>query len=365
MIKIEVSEGKIPWVVGIGTILLGILCIVLCVLYPGKSMMSGIPYYLLVCTVPVTIILAGVWLCLDARNRRLTVEDEALCYTNWSGRKAVFTLNDIAYCRTALENRGNRDYLKLYDAKDAVLCKLEYNMTGCTLFLQYLIDNQIKIECSEKSDYFLKSMLHAHMTSIFPEAIQDVVNAAYKEAKELVCKWTEDNGKLGVEWKMGLADYLEGEISEKKQLWEQKSCSVTMIYNHIQDEQENNPGAISEGLTANLSADMSESLMVNPSEDMSESLSVNPPEGYIIAIEGYLLKDGEFVIDKKDKAVCICAPIICVLQSLKIGEGLKISHYNDAVEELSMQLADLADALPRNRYHTETLSLNHELKDRL
>lgn len=318
MIKIEVSEGKIPWVVGIGTILLGIFCIVLCMLYPDKSMRSGPRYYLLVCAVSATIILAGIWLCLDAKNRKLVVEDEAICYTNWLGRKTLFSLNDIAYCRTALENRGNRDYLKLYDVKDSMLCKLEYNMTDCIMFLQYLIDNQIKIECSEKSDYFLKSMLHMHMISISPAAIQDVVNAAYKEAKELVCKWIEDNRKLGVEWKIGIVDYLEEEISEKKQLWEQKSCSV-----------------------------------------------VNLPEGYIVAIEGYLLKDGEFVIDKKGKAVCICVSIISVSKSLKIGEELKISHFKDAVEELSLQLADLADALPRNRYHTETLSMNHELRDSL
>lgn len=318
MVKIEVNEGKIPWIVGIGTILFGMLYAVLCLRYPDRTMKSTALYYFLVCFGAAIIILAGVWLCLDARNRKLVVEDTALCYTNWCGRKTVFSLSDIAYCRTVFENDGSRNYLKLYDIKDNKLCKLEYNMTDCTVFLQYLIDNQVKIDCLETSDYSLKSMLH--MTSISQEAIPDVVNAGYKEAKELVWKWIEDNRKFGVEWKMGIAAYLSQEISVKKQLWEQKSYDVK---------------------------------------------TVNLPEGYIVAIEGYLLKDGEFVINRKNEAICFFIPIIGVSKSMKIGETLKISHFRDAQEELSIQLSDLADALPRNRYHTEALSLNHELIDSL
>lgn len=330
MIKIEVNEGKIPWVVGIGTILFGILCIVPFVRYPDKSMRNG-P---LVCAVFAAIILAGIWMCFYAKNRKLVVEDESICYTNWLGRKTAFSLNDIAYCRAALENRGNRDYLKLYDVKDNILCKLEFNMTDSIIFLQYLLDNQIKVECSEKSDYFLKSTLQWHMmASISPEEIRDVVNAAYKEVKELVRKWTDDNGKFGVEWKTGILPFLEEEVSRKKQLWELKSCNVPLPYANVQDKPE------------------------NP--------AVNLPEGYIIGVEGYLLKDGEFVIDKKGKAVCIYVPIISVSQSMKIGESMKISHLNYTVEQTSTLLAKLADALPRNRYHTEMLTLNHELKDSL
>lgn len=321
MIKIEVNEGKAPWIVGIVTILFGILYGVLCIMYPDKSAKSDMLYYLLVYPVAVLIILAGVWLCLDAKNRKLIVEDAALCYTNSFGRKSSFLLSDIAYCRTAMENGGNRDFLKLYNTQDKKLCKLEYNMCDCTVFLQYLIDNQVKIECSEKSDYMLKSMLN--MTSVSTEEISGVVNSTYKEAKELIKKWLEENSKLGVEWKMGIVTYLENEIEEKKQLWEQTSCGVV------------------------------------------ESESGNLPEGYIIAIEGYLLKDGEFVINKKDRVVGIFATVIRVSKSLKIGEKLKISNFKDVSEELSAQLTILAEILPRNRYHTETLLLNHELRDSL
>lgn len=321
MIKIEVKEGKAPWIVGIVTILFGILYGVLCTTYPDKSAKSGMLYYLLVYPVAVLIILAGVWLCVDAKNRKLVVEDAVFCYTNSFGRKLSFALSDIAYCRTAMENGGNRDFLILYNKHGKKLCKLEYNMRDCALFLQYLIDNQVKIECSEKSDYMLKSMLN--MTSVSPEEISGAVNSAYKEAKELIRKWIEENSKLGVEWKMGIVTYLENEIEEKKQLWEQTSCGVV------------------------------------------ESASGNLPEGYIIAIEGYLLKDGEFVINKKDRAVGIFAMVIRVSKSLKIGENLKISYFKDVSEELSAQLTILTETLPKNRYHTEALVLNHRLRDSL
>lgn len=321
VIKIEVYEGKAPWIVGIVTILFGILYGVLCTMYPDKSAKSDILYYLLVYPVAALIILAGVWLCMDAKNRKLVVEDAALCYTNSFGRKFSFLLSDIAYCRTAMENGGNRDFIKLYNEQNEKLCKLEYNMRNSIVFFQYLIDNQVKIECSEKSDYLLKYMLNT--TSISHEEIPNAVNDAYKEAKEIFRKWIEKNKSFGVEWKTGIAAYLESEIEVKKQLYEQTGCRVEY------------------------------------------SLSGNLPEGYNIVIEGYLLKDGEFVINGMGKPVCYDIKIISVSKSLKVGGGQKISNYNSVADILPSRLEVLEVTLPKRRYHTEALVLNHELKDSL
>lgn len=321
MIKIEVKEGKAPWIAGIATILFGILYGILCTIYPSQSLKSGILYYLMVYPVAVLITLAGTWLCMTAENRKLEVEDAVLCYTNSFGIKYPFLLNDIAYCRTAMENGGNRDFIKLYNLQDKLLCKLEYNMCDSIVFFQYLIDNQVKIECSEKSDYMLKYMLN--LESISPEAVAFAVNDAHKEVKKLIRIWIEKNKKFGVEWKTGIAAYLESEVDKKKQLWEQTSC------------------------------------------DIANFLCGKLPEGYTIVLEGYLLKDGEFVINKRGKAVCFIITIISVAQSLKVGEELKIGCFKNVSEELSAQLDMLEITLPRNRYHTETLVLNHELKDSL
>ncbi|MCM1047927.1 MAG: hypothetical protein NC433_05840 [Clostridiales bacterium] len=325
MIKIEVKEGKAQWISGIGVILCGIAYGVIVTVVPTKSAKGEIIYYLLVYLTAAVCILAGAWLCMGAKNRKLLIEDTALCYTNCFGKRRKFALSDIAYCRTALENGGNRNYLKLYDVEYKKLCKLEYNMCDSALFLQYLIDNQVKIECSEKSDYMLKNMLE--METISQEAIADTVNNVYKEAKALIGEWTEKNKSFGVSWKMGLAAYNDNEIEDKKQLWEQKGCAM--------------------------------------SENLSGNSTENLPEGYIIAMECYLLKDSEFVINKRGKAICFFAPVISTSKSLKVGEILKISNYRNAVSELSYGLKELANELPRNRYHTETLVLQHELKDGL
>lgn len=321
MIKIEVKEGKSPWIAGIVTILFGILYGVLCTIYPSQSLESGRLYYLLVYPVAVLITLAGTWLCMDAENRKLVVEDAVLCFTNSFGIKHPFVLSDIAYCRTAMENGGNRDFIKLYNSQDKLLCKLEYNMPGSIVFFQYLIDNQVKIECSGKSDYMLKYMLS--MESITPEAVSAAVNDSYKEVKERIKTWLEKNKKFGVEWKTGITAYLESEVDAKKQLWEQTSC------------------------------------------DIANFLCGKLPEGYNIVVECYLLKDGEFVINKKGNTVSIVITIISVTKSLKVGEELKIGNSKCVSEELSMQLDMLEADLPRNRYHTEALVLNHELKDSL
>ena len=321
MIKIEVYEGKAPWIAGIVTILFGILYGVLCTIYPRQSVKGGMLFFLMVYLVASLIILAGVWLCMDAKNRKLVVEDAALCYTNSFGRKFSFLLGDIAYCRTAMENGGNRDFIKLYNEQNEKLCKLEYSMRNSILFLQYLIDNQVKIECSEKSDYLLKYMMNT--IPISPEEIPTVVNDAHKEAKEIFKKWVEKNKRFGVEWKTGIAAYLESEIEVKKQLYEQTGCRTEY------------------------------------------DLSGNLPEGYDIVIEGYLLKDGEFVINGRGKPVCYDIKIISVSKSLKVGGGQKISNYNSVSDILPSRLEVLEVTLPRRRYHTEALVLKHELKDSL
>lgn len=316
MIKIEVYEGKIPWVVGIGTILFGILFAVFATLYPDESILLFT--YLFI----ALIIGAGIWLCMDGKNRKLTVEDMALCYTDWRGRKKNFTLDEIGYCKAALE-AGNKDYLKLYDLLGKKLCKLEFNMKNCSLFLQYLLDNQVKIECSEKSDIYLKIMIETK--TVCPEEIPAVVNDSYDKVKTLIWEWVKMHSNFGAEWKTGIAVYLEEELSDKKQLWEQEGYYGVSCFDK---------------------------------EKM--------PEGYLIVIEGYLQKDGEFVIDKKNRAVSFSIPVISVLQSLRIGESIKISCFSDIMQEgLSAELAALAHMLPKNRYHTETISLKHELKERL
>lgn len=315
MIKITVNEGKLPWVVGIGTILAGVLFTAACIVYARPSGESNA----VVWPVVSLIILSGIGLCMSGRNRKLTVEDMNICYVNWFGRKKSFTLDEIGYCKSAMETgRENRDYLKLYDLQGDRLCRIEFNMRESVTFLQYLLDNKVRVECSEKSDFFLKSMIE--MKSLCPEEVPRAVNEAYEAAKQCIREWTEQNKRFGVEWKTGIAVYLAQELSDRRQLWEQSGC---------------------------------------------QWMTQNFPEGYLILVEAYLLKDGQFVIDKKNRVVAVSASVITVSNSMQVGETLKIRLFSTVVEELREQLLCLHHVLPKNRYHTEEIVLRHELRERM
>lgn len=319
MIKIEVNEGKTPWIIGIATILIGVGLAFVPAAYRGESMLVIVSAYAAV----FLIVCSGIWLCVNAANRKLTVEESRICYSNWCGRKKTFSLDEIGYCKAAFENRGNNDYLKLYDLLGEKLCKLEFHMKDSLLFLQYLIDNRIQIECSEKSDPYLRVIINTAF--ICQEEIPEKIERIYEEAGIRIAEWLKKNPKFGVEWKTGIAVYLEKDMEENRQLSEQKGYT--------------------------------DKLHFSKDKEMREEI----PEGYLIALEGYLQKDGLFVMDKKNHAVSFYVPIVRVTQSMQVGEKLKIRFFESAPEDLEEQLSVIESFLPVNRYHTEEISLNHEL----
>ena len=317
MIKIEVKEGLLPWVVGIGAVFAGILLIFVTAAYPDDSTSVMLGAYLII----FCMIGAGIFLCMNAKNRKMIVEDTSLCYMNCFGKKKNFSLEEICYCKAAFENGGSKDYIKLYDFNNKKLCKLEFNMKNAGEFLTYLLDNQIKVECTGKTEEKLKDVINAE--ALCPEEIPETVNGVLEEAKNLAEKWVKENKKFGVEWKMGIAVYLYENFSWKKQIWEQ--------------------------------------------EGYEEALSsTNLPEGYLIGIEGYLQKDGQFVVDKKNQAVAFFSQLISVSKSYRIGEETTVHFWGNIVlEKISEELAYWTDRLPRKRYHTEQLVLRHELKEKI
>lgn len=313
MIRIEVKEGKLPFIVGIGTILAGGLYTAAAVSHPEAltmtEVLSGGIIFLVIC--------AGICLCLEAHNRKLIVEDAKLCYINWYGKKKHFTLEEIGKCKTAFENAGRKDYIKLYDLQGEKLCKLEYNMKDGILLLQYLLDNQVKVECSEKSDWYLQSIINAETLTV--DEIPAQVNAIYEKTDALVKEWVEKHRQFQANWRMGIFVYLEKDWKQDKQPWEQI------------------------GYTG---------------DDF--------PEGCMIMIEGYLQRDGQFVIDQKNRAVVFYMSVVSVSKSWKIGESIKVRLWgHDTLKEAAEQLALLTDMLPKRRYHTEDIVLCHELKERL
>ncbi|MBD5444819.1 MAG: hypothetical protein HDR29_04630 [Lachnospiraceae bacterium] len=330
MVKIEVKEGKLPWVIGSGTIAAGIVIGILSVVYaknPGYINNSFL--------VVLAIIFAGAMMCLCAKNRGITVQDEKLCYKNCFGKKKTFALSDIGYCSVALESGSSRDYLILYDISGNKLCKLEFNMKNTDIFLRYLVDNEIKIECSKKSDMYLKWMVNTRPIAL--GEVRTVLKEVCDKADRLIAEWIKRNENFGAQWKFGLAFYMEDKFGKEKQLWEQEGAPAEVI-DVLWDD-----------------------IRIELSGNFAEDRKIILPEGLFVVIEGYLQKDGKFVIDRKDRAVFVAAELMHVAKSMNMEEELKLYFCGDALEHISEQLLYYEKVLPRRRYHTGELELRHEL----
>ncbi|MDE6663839.1 MAG: hypothetical protein K2K46_10930 [Lachnospiraceae bacterium] len=318
MIRIEVKEGKLPWFIGSGTIAAGVIIGVLSVVYAKNPLYINNSFL-----VVLAIIFAGAIMCLCAKNRSLTVQNEQLCYKNCFGKKKTFALNDIGYCSVALESSGGRDYLILYDISKTKLCKLEFNMKNADTFLRYLVDNEIKIECSKNSDMYLKWLVNTR--PIASGEVKTVLKEVCDKADRLIAEWIKRNENFGAQWKFGVAFYMEDKFGQEKQLWEQEGA----------------PKEVAEVLL----------------ENRTDKL----PEGLFIVIEGYLQKDGKFVIDRKNRAVFVAAELMHVAKSMNMEEELKLYFGGDALEHISEQLLYYEKVLPKRRYHTGELEFGHEL----
>ena len=323
MIKILVRERKSTAVIGIGTILFGLLVGVS--LWYFRKADSSLQQIVLACLAALGIILSGICFCMVYKNRRLQIEDMKLYYSNWLGKKKQFSLDDIGYCR-------QRESLILYDLMGNKLCKLEFGMTQIIDLQLYLIDNGVEID-SGKAD---KKMLDAimGMRTIENSEIAKELDRVREEAQKHRQEWKVKADKLGASFRIGFACYLESELREDGQLWEQTSSADDWI-------------SFADGISVTLS---------NRSADRL-------PAGFLIALEGYLQKGGEYVMNRKEQAVCLVVPVIHVIKSYRIGQETKTVLYGDSLQEWRNQMEDLLESLPKRRYHIGEITLRQKLKE--
>ena len=62
-------------------------------------------------------------------------------------------------------------------------------------------------------------------------------------------------------------------------------------------------------------------------------------------------------MDKKERTVNFCIPVIRVVNSMQTEEKRKIRFFEDTIDELVEQLAFFDEMLPKNRYHTGDILL--------
>ncbi len=321
-IRFQVRENNMALFAGVFAIGAAIAVLVLRLLYPSAEdiKMRSLFFY------PALLLMAGTgtFCCVKFFLRGLSVEEMNLHYVNSMKKRKDFNLDGIGYCKISFLGRGSgKNFIGLYDLVGDELCKLDFSMRGTTELLEYLRDNRVKIEYTEKTRQYLSGLGYTwNDTDICQEQIAGCADTFYEAAREVVQEWEKKNNKFGVCWEFGLAEYAEKDLRPEKNLWECKS-SVQRAAGE-------------------------------------EAL----PEDYVCVLEGFLKKGGEYVIDKHGEAVAFFVSYIERSKSYQVGEGLKLRKRDEGflLEELRSRLEWLAWKLPREKYHTENLTLQHDLK---
>lgn len=83
----------------------------------------------------------------------------------------------------------------------------------------------------------------------------------------------------------------------------------------------------------------------------------------VCMLEAYLKKNNEYVIDRKGNMVAVQIPYLVKSKSYQIGEGERIRKTKESflTDWLKQYLFQLTEILPRQKYHTEAISLPYEL----
>lgn len=316
-ISFRVREYRIVIAAGVLTILFTLFILIMGLKYPSADGNRIIFYSAL-----LILLIIGIGCCIRGIFHSLTVEEMNMHYVNCMGRKTSFTLDDIGYCKMKLGS--NQQKLILYDLLGNKLCKLESDMKGSGDFLRYLLDNRVRVECkAEQAGYSNMPALEAYLreTAVCEEEIPKCADGLYGKVRDMLLEWEKQNKSFGAYWEFGYGEFSAADLENgKDELWSRRS-------------------SIHE-LTAEL------------------------PEDYACILEAYLKKDNEYVIDQKNRAVCILFPYLVRTCSYQIGERLRLRKMNEDVLTgwIREDLESLTKILPKRKYHTEPVVLQHELR---
>lgn len=317
-VSFRVREHRIVLVIGIFTVLFMLFILVMGLEHPSPQR-SRLLFFC-----PLAVLSAvGAACCMQGLFHGLTVEEMQIEYRNWRGRRTSFTLDDIGYCK--LKWGGSQPGLFVYDLLGKKLCKLSIDMNGCGEFLQYVLDNRVRVEWKPErrsSVHEQASSLEAVLreTAVCEEEISGCAAKFYDRMQAILQEWEKSSKLPGAHWEFGFGEYAAADLQGQGGIWNRTSS-----------------------LPARL-----------------ERL----PEDYICLVEAYLKKEDAYVMDRKQEAVCMLFPYITRGYSYQVGERLRIRKMDEDVLLGWMQthLALLARTLPKRRYHTEPELLQHELK---
>ena len=317
-VKFQVRENKTALVCGVLAIGLAFFILAMRLLHPSVKGGGALLYLPLLC-----MFFGGVVCFLMYFNRKLDVDEMNLCYVNLTGKKKQFTLDEIGFGQIGTGGDINR--VVLYDLFGKKLCKLETGMQGLAELYQYLLDNGVRIEFYKSKAYqssgFIR-MIDAFCkeTSVCEEEIRKCSELFYEEAEQIFHEWERNNQHFEAVWEFGFAQYIAGDLERECPLY-QYSSSVDEPLEHV-------------------------------------------PESYECVLEAYLMREDEYVVDKRGETVSIVLPYLSKTKSYQIGEKTRIRKMDEESlkEWMQWKLEAIKKELPRHKYHTEALVMGHKLR---
>ena len=323
-ISFQVRESRLSLVVGGASIAFAVFIFVMWLLHP-KGGGGGALLYL-----PLLFMVgSGVAFWVVYFNKKVTVEEMNIHYVNSLKKKKVFTLDEIGFCK--LEMGGGKVILVLYDLMGDKLCKLDFGMRGMGEFLQYLVDNRVKVELNrdrrhrQEAEAFLPELIIKE-TAVCEEEIGKCSEAFYETAGQIFREWEKRNKKFEAEWEFGFAEYTAGDLERQTKQYRQ-----------------------------------------NRTWEWTGSVKTEDgqiPEDYECVLEAYLKRNGAYVVNRRGEAVSLQIPYLVRCRSYQIGEGTRIRKSDEEMlaAEISGYLEMLSKELPRHRYRTEALTVRHPLR---
>ena len=317
-IQFQVRENKSALVCGILAVGFAVFIMIMRFLHPSAKGGGALLYLPVLC-----MLLGGVVCFMMYYNRKLTVEEMDICYVNWVGKIERFTLDEIGYCKIGTPGDMNR--IVLYDLFGKKLCKLEIGMRGLAELYQYLLDNGIRLEWNKSKAY--QSSGFGRMidtlcreTSVCEEEIRKCSELFYEEAGQIFHDWEKHNQHFNAIWEFGFAEYMAGDLERK--------CTLYMY-----------PSSVDEPLE-------------------------HIPESYECVLEAYLKTEDGYVVNKRGDAVNIMLPYLSRTKSYQIGEKTRIRKTDEEslLDWQRWQLESFAKELPKQKFHTETFEIRHQLR---
>lgn len=295
--RFVVRQGKVAYVVGGFIVGAGVGLLVL----EGLYHIGRIPVW--VYLVILAIVLLGISVWLEAKNRRLVVDGEYLEYRNLFGMAKQFEVKEIGYVRVADDFSKGRDSLKVYGKKGKPLFRLECSMQNAEQLLVYLHDWGVRLESEKGNGKLVEDILAQQVIS--EEELGRLSEEVYARARELVKEWLEENRKLGADFSLGFVEGNEGE--EEKRQWENDCWRLEL----------------------------------------------------------YVKKEGHAVRDWKDRLLMMEFLVFYKRYTGVIGETERLYYNKKWQDEMQNALGVLAVYLPRHRFCQEEKKFDVVLKERL